>query len=200
MKGATPQHQRRACIIVVQLKSAFCGLSNYWPMSTRWRCLPAQSMYLKNMADVLAVWVPTVGAAKIMPGILSGGSVSLHTLSVSAVHKLSTNVGLQCSICKTYCFPALQTQKLLKAQHQRWPAESAFQYWGPKWMYTARYLCSQYNCLQHRNSRNQTQEPNLLPFDCNIALYNAKQQSEWIFTGGWLCNSHYPYRRLSLHL
>ena len=94
------------------------------------------------MADVLASasWVPTVGDAQMMPGIVSsaqqkacleqsGGNIILHTVSVSAVHIVSTNVDLQCRLafCNTYCFSALQTGKRLEAQHQRWPDESGLQ-------------------------------------------------------------------------
>lgn len=79
------------------------------------------------------------GVAQMMPGIVSsaqqvarleqsGGNVSLQTVSVSAVHILSTTVSLQCSICRTYCFPAPQTEKRLEAQHQRWPDEDGVWY------------------------------------------------------------------------
>jgi hypothetical protein len=91
------------------------------------------------MADVLASGVPTVGASQMVTGTVPsaqqkacleqlGGSVSLHTVSVSAVYILSTSVSLQCSICKTYCFSAPQTGERLEAQHQRCPGETALQY------------------------------------------------------------------------
>lgn len=139
------------------------------------------------MSEDLAIWVPIIGVAQMVPGIvpsaqqkasleLSGGNVSYYTLSVSAVDILSTSVGLQLAFARLTVFQPRKQKSVMKLSTKDGLVQVVFSIEVHR-----RFVQQDFSAASTLVCNTETaavKHKGRTPVVCNNALYNAKQQTE----------------------